>query len=388
MVERYNTRSLLHLAKLSHEHDWGTGHLKVYYEDGWALWEQWDAANADAHDHRPETVTYGAHLREDLHLWTNGTLTLGLDQDYAGGEASDTYHTQTASSYTFDRVTFRNTAPYLLVSHTFGDQVKVTPSAGVRYNFSRHFDDEWGAQAGLRVAFGDTELYANAARAFNYPGVYTAVFSRSFWAFKPVATLDDWEGLDAETVEHIEAGVVHRFLPWLSAELSAYRDEVEDAVRIAAPPAYPPPPRFAPIGSYTVEGVEASLRASPWSCLDVYVGVNAMHTDPGDVPDAPDWSASAGITWRPYHRLTLNLDAEFVGERCVVNTRVAGTAQEEVGRHLLLDARGAFRLTPAGSRVQAEVFAVVENLTDEEYEYQPDYPMPGATFTAGLDVRF
>jgi iron complex outermembrane receptor protein len=35
-----------------------------------------------------------------------------------------------------------------------------------------------------------------------------------------------------------------------------------------------------------------------------------------------------------------------------------------------------------------EVYVAGENLTDTDYEYRPNYPMPGATCMVGIQLKF
>lgn len=382
-TETYETQNDLYILTLQHETEEAEGWIKIYYDDMWAKWEQWDTANG-AFDHYPKTDNAGIRLQEKLHLWEGGEWTLGLDHDYQTGRVKEEYETTPANSYRTDRYIFRNTAAYTMLSQDIKlDDVVITPSAGVRYNDSKYFDDCFGSQAGVKVAFGQTTVYGNWSQSFNYPGVYAALFGEQIWGFLPAAKHDDWKELDAEQIDHFEIGVSHTFSEYLKVDLSLFKDEVSDGFRIVTPP-----PHFAEIGEYSIKGVEAMLTVMPTETFEWSIGVTGMDADPDDTPNAPPWSVSSGIAWRPMERLILNADAQYVDDHWVINSRKEATVQEEVAEFIILNARAEYRLTPDDARTDMRVFAYLENITDEDYEYQPGYPMPGFSVSAGLDVRF
>jgi outer membrane cobalamin receptor len=373
---RYVTTSDFAVAVLSHDHGAWEGSATLYLDDGTADWLQWDGGAAESFRSVTDWNNWGLRLRETVEPWAGGTLVVGLDHDVYGGEFVERRPTDDRLATDLD---FRNTAPYVMVSHRFGDRVVVQPSLGVRYNDSRYFGGEWGGQAGLTVGFGKHQLYANAAHAFNLPGVWAAV-QYGGWGLG-----DDWQNLDAETVDHLEVGWIVHLSQDVRLDLSLYSDRVENALRFVAPP--PPPPSFANIGDYETRGVELSVSARVATGLTVFAGVTASDTEPDDVPNLPDTTATAGLSWATASGFRMNLDAQYLSERSVLNPRFA-PGQAPVGAFTLVNGRGAMplqwlRLPPSG-----ELFVAVENLLDEDYEYRVGYPMPGLTWTAGVDITF
>ena len=57
---------------------------------------------------------------------------------------------------------------------------------------------------------------------------------------------------------------------------------------------------------------------------------------------------------------------------------------DEVDGHFLLNARVAYQLTERRHGLGSEVFLALENITDEDYEYRPGYPMPGFGAMVGV----
>lgn len=376
VTERYRTDADLFIATIGHRHgDW-SGELKLYHDDGLADWLQWDEGSRQTFTTITETSNWGLRLRERYQPWSGGELLLGLDHEVYGGRTVEHW---AADDRAETDLHFRNTAPLLMLSHVFGDRVKVTPSAGVRFNSSRHFGDDWGLQAGLRVALGDVVLYANAARGFNLPGVYSAaLYSR--WGRG-----DSWRQLDAEIIEHLEAGAVWQAATSVQLELSLFRDAVSNAIRWVPPP--PPPPAFANIGDYTTRGAELGLHLQHGRLFGAFIGATWSDPEPADLPNMPQLSACLGLSWRPLERLRLHLDAEWVDRRLVLNPRFS-TAQAAVEAYLLANARAVVSLPTGLLSEPVQLFVAGENLGNERYEHRLGYPLPGRTWTVGAELRF
>ncbi|MGY8719787.1 MAG: hypothetical protein ACKVI3_18635, partial [Verrucomicrobiia bacterium] len=169
----------------------------------------------------------------------------------------------------------------------------LTPSAGLRYNWSDPFENQWGAQAGLVAQHGDTRLTAQYARAYNYGGVYSAVFNQN-WGFFGLGPTD-WHDIEAETLDHFEIGVQHRFTPWLLADLSLFHDRGRNALQFDPPP---PPVSLARYDQFTTRGAELTLFLEPAEELRLFAGLTLTDASPTDRPNAPGYTAIFGSHWQ------------------------------------------------------------------------------------------
>jgi len=373
VVQNYATDGDFVLADLNHAQGAWQGHVKVYLDRLDADWLQWSGEQFTT---ITESRNYGLRIRETVAPWTGGELVLGLDHDIYGGRS---WERRVAGDGPITDLDFRNTAPYLMLSHVFGRRVTVTPSVGVRYNDSRFFGGEWGGQAGVKIGLGGQAFYANFAHGFNLPGVYAAAFYGGW------GRGDQWQDLEAETVDHVEVGWLARLGESIRLDVSVYRDQVDNAIRFVPPP--PPPPQFANIGAYDAQGVELSLQAEVSSRIAVFVGGTWSDSDPADVPNLPSLTAVGGLSWTAANGLRLNADAEWVDERLVLNPRFS-SVQAMVGGYLLINGRAGLPLRWLGLDTDGEIFIAGQNLADESYEYRIGYPMPGRTWSLGIDVGF
>lgn len=393
--EVYHTDTEMYALTLSHKHDRANGTMKAYYEDGWAKWEQWDDNNTPNDpnddfplDHYPPWENYGLHARESITLFDGNTTTIGAEYDVIRAEPRYVNPDSGNVSNRLDE-TFRRLAPYLRISQRIdAEPVVLTPSAGVRWTRSRHFDDELSYQAGITAELGANRFYANAARAVNYPGMYAAMFYENFWS--SLGNPDGWKELDSETMDHWEIGMTRRLTEACRIDVSYYHATIRDALRLHLPP--PPPPQWQNIGDYTSEGVEASIEFTAADNLSCFAGINYNHTSGANVPRAPEWTGSAGVNYTPVPRITIHLDAEYTDEQHSINTRKTGELAkppERIDDFTLLNARISYAFAPADQDDWAgEFFLSIKNLADEDYEYHSEYPMPGTNVHAGVKLEF
>ena len=376
IVPSYDIGNDFLLTTLDHTYSGWDGSIKLYLDSGTFDWLQWSGSEKHPFRSITDSANYGLRWRETASPWRGGKLVVGLDYDLYGGKFVE--HHPGDDRLNSD-LTFRNTAPYALLSHTFSGTILVTPSVGVRYNDSRYFGGQWGGQAGVTVGSGHHSVYANWAHAFNLPGVYAAV-QYGGWGRE-----DQWQDLEAETVDHLELGWLASFGRLMRLTTSLFRDEVNNAIRFVPPP--PPPPLFANIGAYTVDGIEMSLQAEPTERLALFVGGTLSNADPETVPDLPRTTAVGGATWSGSSGWRLNVDLQWVDDRYVLNPRYA-SGEVAVESYFLANAKLSAPWRWLGLELDGSLFVVGENLTDEAYQYRLGYPMPGRQIQVGVDIGF
>ena len=287
---------------------------------------------------------------------------------------------------TFPRETFRILSPYAALSHLFGEKSGwyAIPSAGVRYFSHSDFDAEWGPQAGLVVGYGPTEFHASYAKGVSYPGVYVAANSSLLWGGNT-----RWKRLDAETVDHYEAGLSHGIGRKFRADITYFADDGKNRLILVTSPA---PPHYENIGDFRTRGIEATLTWTPLDVLSLFAGATHLFDQsPDHLPYAPNWSASAGFNYRFQSNFKLSADALYVDNQYTANNRAAGwggSSIAAVSAFFLVNARLGWEFSLKTLGTKGEFFLAGENLTNESYAFKKDYPMPGTTGMVGLDLTF
>ncbi len=104
------------LTTLGHANGGWTGTLKLYLDAGTFEWLQWSGSEQHPFRSVTDSSNYGFRWRETVSPWTDGELVFGLDHDLYGGEFVERHPSDDRLS---SDLTFRNTAPYVMLSHRF-----------------------------------------------------------------------------------------------------------------------------------------------------------------------------------------------------------------------------------------------------------------------------
>ncbi len=372
VTPRFDTRDGVYDLTATHVSSWGEGQFKVFQDNGVVRWRQYDSARRQVFYSNTDWKTSGAKLQEKLRPWTGGEVVIGYDFIRYGGSFNEERPTTTTG---IDDTFFINSSPYIAVSQTFGNTVRVTPSAGIRYNMNSDFGDEAGWEAGIVGRWRETELHARYARGFNYPGLY------ALYMYKTWNQGDRWRTLQVEKVDHYEIGLSHAFTTKLRGDVTFFWDYGKDRLIFQSPP-----PHFENLANYHTDGVEVTLKWSPFHNLELFCGGTYLDRSSDDVSYAPHYTVTGGVTWRFLDRFLLSADAQYVSSYFVSNPRYPTASPDEVGNNFLLNTRLSCRLTPRESQVQTTVFISGENLTNRQYEYLKGYPAPGVTVMSGFNV--
>lgn len=389
---RFSTDDVLNVITLSNDYKDASGHLKLYWNNGYANWAGQVYTSPTSTDVTiSDWDTYGVRAREAFRAWEGGEVVTGFDYDVMSGKSVFEYYNDTTRE--FERTDFTLFSPYVAVSHMFGDRggFYAIPSAGTRYYTHDEFGDQLAPHAGLVLGYKDTEVHASYARGVSYPGLDVAVFSQnSIAGIANGPYREDWKDLDPELLDHFEVGISQKLWSKVKAGVTAFWEDGSDRYVVVGS-APPPRMRFENVESFQIQGVEATITYTPLPDLSLYVGSTWLDTFPSDLPYAPEWTLSAGLNWRFLTHFRLSLDAQYVTEEQVrsqsrfdnaVNTETVDAYHVVNGRLSYLFDYKEWGIT------EAELFLALENITDSDYEYRPGYRMPGSSVTVGASVTF
>ncbi len=381
----YQTNSWLTLGKITNHFEKADGDFKFYYNTGNGDWLNEPGSDPGVTSNLYNTFTYyGFKAKENFYLWQGGQATLGLDWEQTEGKYNKLYSTGEWDNWKGHN--FNILSPYGAVSHLFGDKndFYAIPSAGVRFYDNSDFDNEWAPHAGVVLGYQDTRLHARYSRGILYPGLDVVVMSEE--VIKALGK--SWESLTAEKVNHYELGISQKFMHIALLEVTGFYDDGSDRYVINPPPPFPP--TYENTEKYKIRGVETALTISPLKGLSVFGGFTYLSTDPGNLPYAPTATITGGLNWRFLNHLQLSLDSQYVSSM-FVNSQARREGAEntnKIGSYYLVNGKLSYFLPIHQLQTNAEIFLAGENLTNVNYEYQPGYPMPGATGTLGVRVAF
>ena len=376
---RFNDDDYLTIVTLANHYERADGYVKAYWNRGTLNWvNQYDSGTGKNDEN---TVTgydnYGVKTRETFKPWDGGELMAGVDVDFISGKYNDV----TAGSLTvFPRETFRIVSPYASLNQRwdFNNGVYLQPSAGFRYFNHDIFADEFAPQAGLVLGVKDTEFHASYARGVNYPGIFVD-------AFPPGNNLG--HSLHAETLDHYELGASQRFSKLAKLDLTLFYDDGHDRIVLTYPPF---PPVWKNINRFRTEGLETALTVTPVRDLALFGGFTVLNSNPGDLPYAPQWSASAGASYRFLQRFRLSVDSQYVGNQTALSRDrdINAINTSQISSYFLVNARLSYDFALPSWRLHGQIFVAGQNLTDAAYQQQPGYPMPGINGMGGVKLEF
>lgn len=297
-----------------------------------------------------DTWTSGANRLTGFVSWERGTVD---DRDNFGINL-DGQHTSVWGAGTED---------------TLRLPLRITATAGLRYDRHSQFGDAWSPRATLAWASADAlwKVRASGGSAFRAPTVGELYY--------PFSGNPD---LKPERSRSWEVGV-ERYLPAGRLEASLFWNDYRDLIVYD----------FSRLANFNVgrarsRGVEIGWRQelTRSASFDLgYTYLDAKDLITGDrLIRRPRHRAFVSADFRPVARLELSPRGIFVGRRADRDALTGDAVEAPSYVRVDVFARYQFaRFTP---------FARVENLTDRRYEEVAGYPSPRRRWSAGLEARF
>jgi outer membrane receptor protein involved in Fe transport len=221
--------------------------------------------------------------------------------------------------------------------------------------------------------------------------------------------------LTYEDALQYEAGIRYTGIPGLSASLTGYYYDVDDYIRWIF--GYVPSRVVYNIDSVSFQGVEVELEGRIYGNISGFANFTWQETEKsGDVLDGsnaltdslselPELKFNCGVQYRREDGALAKVTLRWVDEREVpyigdpgAPFSAAGSAPEgtALGKDVTLIKLDDFFTVdllfkyPAwkGERVKGFLSAGVENVFDEDYKEEFDFPAPGRIFHIGAEVTF
>jgi outer membrane receptor protein involved in Fe transport len=381
----FKTNDYFTVATLANQYDRTDGYFKLYSDVGHIKWL--NQFNTTTKKNTDDTLTdynnYGFRARQTVRPWDGGEFLMGVDLDTISGQV-DLVSPSTPRRHWNDEA-WHIFAPYVALSQLFGskDSFYAIPSAGARYFSHDQFGTELGPQAGLILGYKDTEFHAFCSRGVNYPGLFVKANSDLFMPGD-----NKWQNLNAEVVNHYEAGISQRFKKWAKLDFTLFYDNGKDRIVTTTPPPFPPV--WTNISSYRNKGVEGTVTVFPLDDLALYAGATYLDSTPSDLPYAPEWSASFGVNYRFLKYFQASFDALYLSEYFVNSRARSATALnvDTVDGYFLLNAKLTYDFNIPYRQMRGQIFIAGENLTNASYQQKAGYPMPGINGMGGFKLTF
>jgi len=367
-ADQWITRGVAELA-LRNDYGLSRGGMSVYYNfgrhkinDGYAA----DGGSPQTELFRSSDALAGLSLYQSMALFAGNSLTVGLDYQHIYGHAWYTSR-QTGETVTTGRRGMQSCresnnewAAYI----DFRQDIArwLTLDAGIRLDSHSEAGTEWVPQFGVVARpMASGEIKAMISKGFRNPSC------REMYLYGTAN-----EELRAERMWNYELSWKHR-LPRMVYSIAAFylkadnlieTRQITDAEGNAAT-------RNVNTGKIENYGLEGELTWQASRRLSITTNHSYLHTSK-PVQAAPEYKGYVGATWK-MERFSL-----VAGLMQLCGLRTGDSRSEHA---TLLNATVSYRLSP-----QVTLWGKGDNLLAQRYQLVEGYPMPRATFMAGIRI--
>lgn len=253
-------------------------------------------------------------------------------------------------------------------------------------------------------------VYGRAARAARFPD--NPAFYWYYTGYRPEVdprTDITRKNLTYEDAMEYEAGTSYTALNNITLSATLYHYRVSDYIRWIF--GYPPSRVVYNIDRVDFTGAEIEVSGRIWGPVSAFANYTWQKTDKhGDVldassalseslPELPENKFNCGLSWQGDHGAAARIRVRWVDDRQVPyiagEDRPDGTARFAAGTTVLkhmdsfLTVDISFKY-PVFRQLNITGFITggVENLTDENYQEEYDFPAPGRSFHIGAELVF
>lgn len=316
---------------------------------------------------RSDDHNTGILLYQSFRLVEGNTFTAGIDYKNWGGHAwNDSINGRRGE--VVDK-TVNEIAGYLIMQQDLFE--KLSLNAGVRYEHSSAYGNQWIPQAGLALRL----VEGNAIKASFSKGFRSPTLRELYISYPPYSMANP--DLQPESMLNYEVSVSQYFLDnRLFAELTGFYIDGKDMIAVDNK-------KMSNIGRFYNKGFEAEVRYQILPRLELETNYSFLHTNQ-PIQAAPKHKYFGGLTFTP-GRFTINVNVQSIFDLYTnVDSRKPENNRKE--DYTLLNARVAYRFGTPDKGLN--LFVKGENLTATRYSINEGFPMPKAVVMGGFDVTF
>lgn len=354
---------------LENNYDKTSGALRVFYN-----WGNHKINDGYTEGKKPRDFLFrsddhntGILLYQSFRLVEGNTFTAGIDYKNWGGHAwNDSINGRRGE--VVDK-TVNEIAGYLIMQQDLFE--KLSLNAGVRYEHSSAYGNQWIPQAGLALRL----IEGNAIKASFSKGFRSPTLRELYISYPPYSMANP--DLLPESMLNYEVSVSQYFLDnRLFAELTGFYIDGKDMIAVDNK-------RMSNIGRFYNKGFEAEVRYQILPRLELETNYSFLHTNQ-PIQAAPKHKYFGGLTFTP-GRFTINVNVQSIFDLYTnVDSRKPENNRKE--DYTLLNARVAYRFGTPDKGLN--LFVKGENLTATRYSINEGFPMPKAVVMGGFDVTF
>jgi outer membrane cobalamin receptor len=304
---------------------------------------------------------YGIVLYQAFNFFKGNTITLGTDFKNYGGIAEN------VKAMDGNGMVFGDTTVYEVAGYAYIQQElfsKLVLNAGFRLEHNSVYGNEPVPTGGLAYhPTSTTTLKASVAKGFRSPTI------RELYLWTPANA-----NLKQERMVSYEVGVLQKLMGnKLSLELTAFKAYGENLIQTIMGPTGP---KNQNTGKFSNTGVEFAGTFKPIKMFTLNANYSYISMKEAIVA-SPEQQLFVSGTCK-WTKLSINLSVQHIHG---LYTRI--TPQKEKNSYTLLNSRVSYLINK-----YFDVFIKGENLTEEKYYINYDYPMPGIIVFGGFNLHF
>ncbi|HUI30675.1 MAG TPA: TonB-dependent receptor [Candidatus Acidoferrales bacterium] len=294
----------------------------------------------------------GGVIYQNFRPFEGNVITVGEDFQHYGGGAYDA-----STDYGIHYID--ESGIYAMVEQFLMDQIMV--DAGARFVHNITFGNQIVPSAGISWgATNSTTLKASVSEGYRNPSI------GELYIFFPLEN----PNLKPEKMWDYEIGLLQGVSDRVAVELTGFVEKGSNLIEGG----WATFSQFVNSGSFTHKGIEFGGHCVPIDGLKI--NANYSFVEPGqETYETPKHKLFVGVNY-VYDRATANLTFQHIAV-----LYGADGSQEKLPDYTLLGARVSYQVAEF-----VNVYVSGENLFNSSYQTIYDYPMPGRTLFAGLNL--
>ncbi len=295
----------------------------------------------------------GAEIYQNFRPFDGNIITVGADFQHYGGGAYDS-----TTDYGIHYID--ESGIYAMVEQFLMDQIMV--DAGARFVSNNVFGSQVVPSAGISwSATNSTTLKASVSEGYRNPSI------GELYIFFPLEN----SNLKPEKMWDYEISLLQSVSGRIGFELTGFVEKGSNLIEGG----WATFSQFVNSGDFTHKGIEFGGHCVPIDGLKI--NANYSFVEPGqETYETPKHKLFVGVNF-VYERATLNLTFQHIAV-----LYGADGSQEKLPDYTLLGVRVSYQVAEF-----AKVYVSGENLFNNSYQTIYDYPMPGRTLFAGLNIN-
>jgi iron complex outermembrane receptor protein len=304
-------------------------------------------------------INYGLSLFQGLKIIRDNTISIGMDMKNFGGNAENKF-AMNGRGISFVDTTINEIAGYILVQQQLRSKIMV--NAGFRLEHNEHFGFEPVPSAGVSYSPSQkTTFKTSVSKGFRSPTI------RELFMWKAANP-----NLSPEKMMNYDISLKQiLFDTKLSTEISIFHANGSNLIQSVYSEGII---KNLNSGEFSNLGIEVALNYIPMNSLKLHMNYSFLEMDK-PILASPNHKLFISGTYY-FRNIIFNLNGLSIS-----NLYLLTGAQPLTESYTLINAKIAFKV-----KKYASIFVKGQNLTNQKYQINYGYPMPGIVGFAGINI--